>query len=337
MASALKTPSPKPKAPLWRRLLPLIGLCLLAWILSQLDRAAMADAFARVSLPTLFIAVGSFMFNLVIKAIRWWRLLAAQGRPLPFPVAFAAFMAAQFYAQVTLGRLGEFYRAEPLIEAGVPAGEALASCVVDRLFDIFTVLCLGAVLGALVAHRTDVAWLAAAVMFVGVVVLTVLVYAYRNPQVLRGPRAALMRQYARLESVPVVSKVARVFQDLVLGTLSLLRPGPVLEACCWTAVAWVGYYGALWTLAGGMGLGVGRDTLTAASSLAALSGLLPVTVSGLGARELIYQQILGTAGVGPEEAVVVALLHLGIMSGCAIFIAGLGVFVRARQQRLATA
>lgn len=318
-----------------RRFLPLIGLALLAWILSKLDGAATMAAFARVSWPTIALAATSFLINLVLKAARWWRLVNAQELPLPWPVALAAFMAAQFYGQVTLGRVGEFYRAEPLIERGVPTGQALASCVADRIFDLFTVLALGAVLGAVVAHRPDAAAVAAVLILIGGALLLLAAAMYRNPSLLPGVRALSLRSLALGERSAFAKKLLTVFRDMLLGTLSLMRGRTIVEAMAWTAIAWVGYYGAAIILAQGLGLGVPTISLLAAASLAALSGLLPVTVSGLGARELIYQQVLATHGVAPEEAVVLALLHLAVMSGSAIGIAGFGVWARARQRRLA--
>lgn len=50
VAAVLKKP-----VPLWRKLLPLIGLVLLAWVLSKLDLNGMRAAIARVSTPVLVL------------------------------------------------------------------------------------------------------------------------------------------------------------------------------------------------------------------------------------------------------------------------------------------
>jgi hypothetical protein len=59
---------------------------------------------------------------------------------------------------------------------------------------------------------------------------------------------------------------------------------------------------------------------------------LPVTVSGLGARELIYIRVLENHGVPNETAVVLSLLHLFVMSICATGFGFLGVVWRQRQR-----
>lgn len=152
------------RRPAWFRLLPLLGLCLLAWVLSRLDLRALSDAFGRVSLLTIALSCAWFTFNLWLKVYRWQRLLFAQGIRLPHRVALAAFMSAQFYAQVTVGRVGEFVRIEALTERGIGAGTALSSCIFDRLLDVFVVLFAGSVLGAFVLGAARAALAAALVM-----------------------------------------------------------------------------------------------------------------------------------------------------------------------------
>jgi uncharacterized membrane protein YbhN (UPF0104 family) len=112
----------------------------------------------------------------------------------------------------------------------------------------------------------------------------------------------------------------------------MLRPRPLLEAALWTTLAWAGYFAALFALADGLHLVVPRVLLTATASFAALSALLPVTISGLGARELIYIQVLQAHGIASESAVALSLLHLMVMSATAILLGLLGVGWRQRQR-----
>lgn len=312
--------APQPAAlPLWRRLLPLLGLGLLAILLSRLDGQAMAAAAGRVSPRTLLAAVGAFLANLLVKAFRWHRLLRAQGHPLPAQVSLAAFLSGQFYGHVTVGRLGEFYRAEALTDRGLPAGRALSSCLVDRLFDLALVLLLGAGLGAFVLGQRRI-WVGALALF-GLGLL--------------GAGALWMlrpRDPAAHTSHGPLGRARRLARDLWTGSAALIRPLPVLEATLWTCLGWLGHFGAVWILAGGMGIDADRILLTTATCMGALSALLPVTVSGLGARELIYAQILARQHVAPEAAVVLALLHLGMMTTTAIGIGLPGLLWRRRQR-----
>src|SRR5690349_19288798 len=101
---------PRKAVPLWRKLLPLIGLLLLGYVLSKLDLHGMKAAISRVSVLVLVLSGASFTFNALLKAARWHGLLRAQGIVVPPRITLAAFLSGQFYGQVTLGRVGEFFR-----------------------------------------------------------------------------------------------------------------------------------------------------------------------------------------------------------------------------------
>jgi uncharacterized protein (TIRG00374 family) len=320
------------KPALWRRLLPLIGLAVLAFILTRMDRAAMAAAISRVSPATLALSVGAFSLNMFLKALRWHRLLQVQGIDLPARESLASFLSAQFYAQVTLGRVGEFFRVEVLLARGVSAGRALASCVFDRLLDVVVVFGLGATFSIGVLSNPGLALVALAVLLVGLAVFVWLLRAV-GPEPPGAAGGWVQRLIRSQEQRPLVAKLLGTVRELLQGMLPMLKLAPLSEALLWSAVSWFGYFEALFVLADGLHVGVSRVLLTATAAVAALSALLPVTVSGLGARELIYIQVLRHQGVPNETAVVLSLLHLLVMSASAMGFGFIGVLWRQRQLR----
>ncbi|MDD9934514.1 MAG: lysylphosphatidylglycerol synthase transmembrane domain-containing protein [Myxococcales bacterium] len=319
-----------PPPPMWRRLAPLVGVALLVWILSGLQGARVMAALSSVSALHVGVAALAFSCNVLVKALRWRRMLVAQGIHVPAPITRSTFLAAVFYGQFTIGRLGELFRAEALLERGVPLGRALSSCVFDRVLDLYLVLALGAVLGALVFGEAEAALWAAGILLSATAggLAVVAVEAGAGPDLLRAP---VQRLVAFVQRLPLGGGLVSSVRDLVSGVRPLLSPRPLLEAGAWTLIAWTGYFAALYALALGMGVGVGPIVLTAAATLAALSSLLPITVSGLGARELIYAELLGRHAVETEVAIVLALLHLAVMTGCVVIAGGAGIWARARQ------
>lgn len=319
------------QVPWWRRAMPLLGFAFLAWVLSRLDLRAIGHACANLPPGPIALCALFFSLNLVVKVLRWRRMLVAQGYALPLPIAAAAFLNGQFYGQVTLGRVGELYRAEALVERGVALGEALSSSIYDRLLDVALVTLLAAALGGLVLGRPDVAPWALLVVALGAVGVWVLVG--------KAPAAVLdatgapdvatlgMRPWARL------LVFARGLRD---GMRVLLRPAIVFEMSAWTLVAWVGYFAAPIALARGLDIDASVALLVAAASLAALSALLPVTVSGLGAREVIFMQALSIEGVAPERAVALSLVHLAIMTACVLVLGLCGMLWRRAQRSRAS-
>jgi glycosyltransferase 2 family protein len=324
-ASSVSTEAAQPRKPgRLRKWLPLLGLLLLGWVLARLDSGALAAAFSQISAGSLALSCAWFGGNAWLKVLRWQRLLRSQEIVLPHRVALAAFLSSQFYAQVTVGRVGEFMRIEALLERGVRPGTALAACVFDRLLDVFVVLSLGVCLGALGLGDPRIALAAGACMLVlsalGLWALSVL------------SRAEPARWLAPLGRSRFGARALGFVRELSQGVLPMLRPLPLAEAVLWTLVAWCGYFAALFALADGLQIVVSRVLLTATAAFAALSSLLPITISGLGARELIYIEVLQSRGVAAESAAALSLLHLGVMSGMAIVLGFAGSLWRARQR-----
>jgi glycosyltransferase 2 family protein len=291
----------------------------------------MGHALKSVPTAVIVLSSASFCANLLIKAWRWQRLLVAQGIVIPNRVALASFLSGQFYGQVTLGRVGEFVRVEALLERDVSAGAALSSCVFDRLIDLFIVLSAGAILSAWVLGNKQVALAALVMMVVGGLAVTAVITLITSDGD-KAPNNFASRFMDALGQKRALTKIVKATRELAQGMRPMLRPITLLEAVGWSVLGWTGYFAALWQLAEGLGIGVSRILLTATASFAALSALLPVTISGLGARELIYIQVLQSQGVPNERAVVLSLLHLFVMSISATILGFGGVLWRQRQR-----
>lgn len=295
----------------------------------------MLDALRPLSFGSVALAAGFFSVNILLKAIRWNRMLSAQGIPLSLSVAVAAYLNGQFYGQVTVGRVGEFYRAEALTERNVSLGRAMSSCLWDRILDVLLVLFLAAVLGAFVVgdYRTA-AWAGGilAVLGAGGLLTIAAIKVAFNPR----SKAHLERLRARIERSDLLKRFVYTLLEMIDGSKKLMRPLPLAEALFWTAISWANYFATLWQLAASMELVASRAALTAAASLAALTALLPISISGLGIREVVFANVLGTRGIRMESAVVLSLANLVVMTFTAISLGLVGVLWRQHQLKNGT-
>jgi uncharacterized protein (TIRG00374 family) len=186
----------------------------------------------------------------------------------------------------------------------------------------------GGVLAALVlGGRVEIALLVLVLMLAGALLLRALLAKLARPQ-----PGGVQRAFAALARRRWLAPLARLVRELAQGVEPMVRARPLCEALLFTLVPWAFYFYALFALADGIGLSVSRILLVATAAAAALSALLPITISGLGARELIYIGALGEHGVPGEQAAVLSLLHLFVMTVSAICFGLLGVFWRQRQR-----
>ncbi len=321
----------KPRPPRWKYYTPLVGLVLLAWILSGIDLRSMRDSILALSPRTLGLAAGCFATNVLIKSFRWHRMLQAQGIRLPLRISLAAYLNGQFYGQVTLGHVGEFYRAEALIERGVSVGLAMSSCLIDRFIDVLIVLAVAMVLGALVVGNVQAALWAAGLLGLGISLVAFVWAAAAYRLLPQSVVSTATRAVDRMRRNRFLDRGIDAVLDLLQGSRALLHPLPLLEALCWSTLAWPLYFCTLWVLADGMGMKLDFVILTAASSLGALSSLVPITFAGLGVREVVFAEVLALRGATRASAVALSLTNFAVMMTTALGVGIVGVIWRQKQ------
>ncbi len=292
------------KAPWWRWGLSLVGVGLLVWVVARLDPEKMLAVLAQLPATALFGAAVSFTVNLVLKTVRWRRLLDAEGIHLGWGEALASYLVGAFYGSVTVGRVGEFMRIDVLLARSVPFGRALAASLFDRVEDLATLALVGAASAAWLAGRAALAWGLVLAGVGGVLVSMVSGRLLGSWSGLATPRTVSSGRMGRL-----------VYHLRVLAgeAPTLLRPAVLMESLVWTAVTWAAYCGTVWFLARGLIGDVPLLYLVAAPAISALATLLPVTYQGIGVRELVFATVLGHAGVEREHAVVLSMSMFAVM------------------------
>ncbi len=298
--------------PLWRRLLPLVGLASAAFVLSRLDLGALGRSFLSVPAGHILVAALCMALNVVLKGARWQRMLAGRGAHVPMSVAQLVFAEGALWGSLTIGRVGELFRAAPLVERGVPLKPALASCLLDRALDLAFLVVLG---GASLALVVDRAWLAYVVVGLGLAGAVV---------------AAATSRTAPLQGDPPSSKVRLVLDE----ARAFLRPLPLVEAIAWTIASWASSYAVVFVLADAIAKTATSVRVVAAVSIANLSTLLPITYQGVGAREPIFALLLSPDGVSAEAAVALSLTTFAVNLATVLAIGAVAMLVRrARSQR----
>lgn len=276
--------------------LHLVGLALIAWVLATSDLGEVAAAFAglspvRVAAITLLTLPGA-----LLKSWRWERLLRGLGVHCPgVRVVFVGVygMALGFLSP---GRVGEFTKIAFLKrEAGLSLPLGTFSVVADRVLDLF-VLSLVLVTG--LAYFVRGATLASALLF--------------------GFAAALF--------CAVVLTVIWRFRPrgLTEDVEALFRPGPVLLFLTLSLAATTIHFGQNTLLAWELGLDLGFWQVGFATTLASMVAILPVTVMGIGTREVALIYALGLFGIDRSGAVSFSLLVFAVHLTVFLLVAGAG-------------
>jgi uncharacterized protein (TIRG00374 family) len=281
----------------------LIGLAILALILVKVDLKATIAALAGLHWGYLLLAIAANVPMFGLKAWRWQEMLRMQGIRYPWRDAFLVFMAGLFLGLVTPGRVGEMTKALYVKQdRNVPISVGLANVLMDRLFDLYTILVLGA--AGLVWFRLLPDW-ALALMVAGTVASIALPVILLNKP-LAAWALSLIRRMPVLRRYDVrLTAAAGRFQE---GLRPLLTPRLVIPLLL-TQAAYLIFFWQGQLLATAVGLKIGIGYLAMCLSVAGVITLLPISISGLGTRDAVLIAMFAPLGINASHTMALSSLY----------------------------
>jgi uncharacterized protein (TIRG00374 family) len=276
-----------------------IGPLLLVVVIWRLeDKGALWEAVRAAHWQPLALATLLVVPNVYLKVLRWQLLLSASGHRYPLRNATLAVLSSLYLGMVTPGRVGDLLRVHyARHEAGVPYSDGLAVTVMDRICDLYVLVAFVA-LG--IAHFTSVLRGELAYLTWGAVIVSTLA-----PLALLLPGLAdglMGRIYRRLpgSSAGGLERFLRSLRALVGRRLAVVIPLTIASFV-------LNYVQGGW-IARAIGAPLGVMDIVAMLSITSLLSLTPISVSGVGVRELFLALIFPTLGLPAAQGVVFGLL-----------------------------
>jgi hypothetical protein len=168
-----------------RRITFFVGIALSALFLYLAVRGArlseMAAVLARANYWYMIPCVAFTLLAYGFRSLRW-RYLLHSVRPIPMGTLFSATIIGFLANNVLPARLGELVRAHVVgRRAGISRSAALASIVIERIFDLFTLLALFGVVSFVSPYPGVVGEAALIVFGIGCAALIALILWNRHP------------------------------------------------------------------------------------------------------------------------------------------------------------
>ena len=288
--------------PLKSQLLRLAGPILLVGLLLRLD-LDQARATLQDTKLTLVVVAATGVFPLIfIKTLRWRNLMRAQNVHVPVRESYLVYFSSLFIGFLTPGRLGEFVKAIYVERScNIPLSRAFSSVLADRLFDFYALLFIGniALVDFLPSAQNFTLTLAILVS------LTVpLVFLMHDPSFALIQRIGLM-----------FGRIGRKLFDAQDGVLPSVRNelrrlsfAELVRASLLTVIAYTLFYAQGFLLARALGITLDFVHVMFAVALGSLVTLIPISISGLGTRELAIITYMESFDVQPAHALGFSLL-----------------------------
>jgi uncharacterized protein (TIRG00374 family) len=283
-----------------------ISIVALWLVLRGVDLARTADVLGHADLRWIAFAVVCLAADLVLRALRWQRLLRPVATVRYAPML--GYLLVGYVANNILpARLGELVRSHYLGDReGISRASALGTVVVERVVDLVAVVGIASTALLILSVRGIVAsavFVGAGVAGLFLVALALGIVAHRLP--------GADRVRAAVEGWPQVRELASRLQG---GLAVAGRPRTVLEALIVSALSWTVAILA-WAAVGqsiGLQLTIAQAALIASG--VALASAVPAGPSNLGTFELAAVEIGKAIGV-PSDAVfpLALMVHASIL------------------------
>jgi uncharacterized protein (TIRG00374 family) len=295
-----------------------MGLLFLVLFLRQIDLSGVIVVAKRVWLPPIIIALLAYAVDFLLRAVRFWMLLeAVSGRRLPLNQVPGPFVASFGISDLLPLRAGDVFRLFWFQrQMALPASGVLGAMMIERFFDLFTLLLLAI---AVISWHLGGDWLFYLALLAAGCIVTVLMTTAAGPLARRMGKI----RWAWLRGLVAALDTFRTLRSprLMLAALGLSLTAWLLEAVVLFG-AWISLGGAAGEWAAPM----------AAFVTSTLGTLFPGLPGHFGTFELFGLEMFARMGVAPDFAAAVLLLaHLLLWAPTALFAIAWLPFRRSRQ------
>ncbi|MDZ7859563.1 MAG: lysylphosphatidylglycerol synthase transmembrane domain-containing protein [Candidatus Krumholzibacteriota bacterium] len=280
-----------------RIIFQVLGIILFIYILIRVDLSAVLKSFTKIKpleVGIILIILVTFTF---IKGLRWKILLAGQGKSVSMLRSFSVYSAGLYLGVITPGRVGDFIKSLYLINRGFSFGKALFSSLVDRIFDLIFLVLIGYISFMFFPGIFKNQILVSTLILI-FTIIAVLVFFWRRDILFR-----IAKNFTSLILPSTLgSKMDQIISE-VLDEFETLSLSSIIGIILLTFGAWALHYLTFIVFANILSIEMSVSVLIVTVSAAIFTALIPVSISGLGTRELVLIFIFNRIGLTREAAV----------------------------------
>jgi len=298
-----------------RKASPILGLVILVLVVRSVGGREILSIVSAADPLVLGLAATALTAHFAAKALRWRGILGAIDARIPVVDAVTAYGAGAMLGAVTPGRVGEVVKVL-MVKRHYPVfswSSGLGSIVVDRLIDI-------ALLGGVflcgvffVVSRSDPTEVEVPT---GAITLVLAMCFGFVVVVIWGMKKVNSMDYRFLPA-----KIREVLSEVTRLTESL-RWQAVVRMAVWTILAYALFFVHFVLIARSLECALSPFELSWAISAASLAAIVPISIAGVGVRDIVLVQAFSLFGGKGEAALAVSisLVYLAVFSGVVVVI-----------------
>lgn len=285
----------------------LVSLSLLGYILAQLDWDSLLSRSADITWWGLPVAVAVMLCNYGLGTLRWALLLRNHHPEYRVAALFRPFMIGAFFNNVLPSSTGgDLVRSYYIYRYERNAVSALSPIITERVLGLVVLLAItvtSITLAGAEAVVTRALWLPLnlflAAGIVGLVIIAIPASYW--------PLHRLLERLARFRVAALLLRIGEATHGylrrpaLIAGVVMLSVVAQLLVVLCYQLLALA------------MGITIPFGTLLVVTTIAMITASLPITVGGMGVREITVVALMVRFGVETSEAAATALFFIPVM------------------------
>ena len=287
----------------------LTGVAILILLLTRIDLAQVLGILAHLSAISLVPIALLTVAIVAVKAWRWRHLMDVLGIHYSLNQSVLMYAAGLFLGAVTPGQVGDFGKALFLTGDGHPPGRAFFSVVWDRLLDVASLLCLACISALFFVHLLT-GYLVALLSFLAVVLTAVGVFVLHRDTLLPCVRSWVNRITGAVFSRMATRWDAKATLAEWFGALRLVNTSTHIALLTTTVVGWGMYFTLMYLLSQLLEINISFLAVVACVSISLAVSLLPISIAGLGTRDITLVALFSTLGLSSEAAIAFSTLLL---------------------------
>lgn len=307
------------------KLLSLVGIALFLIILSRINLNDLIEIITHTNVLFLFLAFLVNCIAIVLKSLKWKIIVNSVKPDFSLKESVVAFFVGFSFSTITPAKLGDFIKVLYITDENCSLGKSISTIVIDRLIDIillFSIAFIG-IYGFSVFYHIEILSIGTIVLIIAGILAGL--YIVLNKPLL----SALLKPFFNI-FVPkhLKSKITLYYDDFFTGLFTFYHDRARFFFSIGVGIiSWIPPFVYGYLLALSIGIDTGVLFFVLVIPVLSLLDLLPISISGIGTRDVALIFLFGLKGISPEQAVAFSLIYL-FMSYWLVALIGAGVYFR---------
>jgi len=288
-----------------KKILPVIGIIILIYLLSTVDLPAVFDIFSRIPLFYAFLCLFSVVPIVISTNIQWQILLKKQKIHVSFLYSLKNIFIGYFYGFITPGGFGAYIKALYLKhESRQPLPKCISNIITFNTLDFLSLLVLGLIGSFFLSSRFPY-------LFITIVIVSIIV-------------SSLFLFFLKKEKSKVVftkivqSNIFSVVKDRLEDPIETFYENlpsfkDVLLPFFLSIFGWIVRFSELYLISRLFDIEVPYISFIFIIAVANVVASLPISIYGLGTREITLISLFSIFAVAPEKIISLSLFWFAVI------------------------